>query len=278
MHRYLFETGDMAPRLYGNVAIGMFMNVNDYVTFVATALPFSLYKFFNVSNLVKKLYYSLISIISLFLLIRSESRTVLLVFVAFTGILVYLFCKNSLRNKIIVFLAFSLIAYILHYSNQLLQSVYDYLLVFMVDSAEHSNLIRINLIKNGLYFLEETYGFGVGAGNLYDWLGEKSIYFIGGVRFIHNWYVEILATFGVILFIFYIIFHTKILLILFKERNNKKIWEKHNIIFISFVIFSITSISSSSNVFSEWVWMYLVFVSTYCLYLNSRIRNYVKAC
>lgn len=132
-----------------------------------------------------------------------------------------------------------------------------------IDLTGRSDIARLNLIKNGLYFLKQTHGLGVGAGNLYNWLADRSIYYIGDLRFIHNWYVEVLVTFGVAFFILYIIFHGRMLYKLYSNKYH--ISSLKTTFFLSFVCFSVVSISSSSNVYSEWVWMYLVVVSLYML-------------
>lgn len=136
----------------------------------------------------------------------------------------------------------------------------------MIDLSGSSDIARLNLIKNGLYFLKQTYGFGVGAGNLYNWLAERSIYYIGDLRFIHNWYIEVLVTFGVVFFILYMIFHGRILHKLYSHKYRTSSLKTS--FFLSFLCFSVVSISSSSNVYSEWVWMYLVVVSLYTLSLD----------
>ena len=131
--------------------------------------------------------------------------------------------------------------------------------------AEYSDNVRINLIKNGLYFLAETYGFGVGAGNLHYWLRDRTVYDVGQIMFIHNWYIEVLVTFGVLFFVIYMLFHITVFLDLYKNIDRNNIWSLNNVFLMSYIVFSIVCISSSSNTSAEWVWMYFASVSTYCL-------------
>ena len=273
-HRYIFEIGPVNEiESYGNVAIGMFYNLNDYATFVMTMFPFSVYKFFNQKGIFKRLYYGTVVGLSVYLLIKSGSRAVVLALVFVSFFSCYLFFRKYLDNK----LKYVCIAFGLALLPFVFFTAQSYIMTFlrfnMVNANASNDIARINLIRNGLYFLKETYGLGVGAGNLYLWLAERSIYPIGHLRFIHNWYLEILVTFGVLFFIIYMAFHSKVFFSLLKSINNDSIWSRNNIILLSFISFSVVCISSSSNVYSEWVWMYLVFVSTYCLFIAGTLDN-----
>lgn len=133
--------------------------------------------------------------------------------------------------------------------------------------SKSSDQVRWNLIRNGFYFLRKTYGFGVGAGNLYEWLSTKSVYYIGSIRYMHNWYIEILATFGVVIFVLYLIYHIRVMLaLLHNSRTERNILGIHTGYLLSFICFTLMSISSSTNVYSEWVWMYLAVFSAYTVH------------
>lgn len=275
-HRYLFEIGDVifkSNRLYGNVAISMFRNLNDYATFVMTMCPFAVYKYFEQQGILKKVYYGAISLLSIFMLIRSESRAVVLTIIVLLAFLLYLNYKKSAQNKIVLSFACVIILFSFLLLPSLQQVVVNILEHNFINPESGSDSARINLIKNGLYFLFETYGFGVGAGNLVVWLGQKSVYDIGSLLFIHNWYVEILVTFGILFFLVYVVFHVKVLLNLYKKIDKTKVWSKNNTILISFLAFSIVCISSSSNFSAEWVWMYFSWISMYSLSLGKKIMG-----
>ena len=143
-----------------------------------------------------------------------------------------------------------------------------------IDTATTSDIIRINLLRNGIYFLKQTHWLVVGAGNLKLWLENKSIYNIAQILYMHNWYMEIFVTFGVVVFILYIIFHVNIFISLIKKINNKdEEFVRAIAFFSSFVIFSITSISSSSNIYSEWFWMYIAMCISYIDFVSIKNKN-----
>lgn len=266
-NRYIFEIGSVSKRLYGKVAISMFFNQNDYATFAVTILPFAIYLLIKKTGWLYKIYYSFIVAASIFLSLRSESRGAILGLILIVGTILFLWMRKSKRIKIIGFCAVLAVIGLIAISQDLQELLQNTISAILYDNSGVSNDIRTNLIKNGLYFLKSTHGLGVGAGNLYQWLLEKTIYPVEGILLIHNWYLEIAVTFGLFLFALYMIFHVKIIISLGKNFNVKKeFWTTSNTILISFIAFSLVSISSSSNVYSEWVWMYLVFISTFVMF------------
>ena len=263
---YLFETENVnvSRRLFGHVAIGMFHNLNDYATFLTTMAPFAVYRLFNSKNVIEKLYSFFLTTASLYLIIVSESRGAILTLIVlmFVGIVELARKNNRIKLIILASLVVFVLALILDLAG-IRASVFNLIRRNSINFAGNSDIARINLIRNGLYFLQRTYGFGVGAGNLYQWLAEESIYYIGGLRFIHNWYIEVLVTFGILFFTIYIVFHIKLLINLYKKKSS--IPQLGTAFFLSFICFSIVSISSSSNVYSEWVWMYFVIVALFSI-------------
>ena len=262
-HRYLFEIGTINSKAqYGHVPISMFHNLNDYATFVTTVFPFTIYRFFENKDPINRIYCLFLAVVSLFLIIIGKSRGAILTLLAFLCAGVFMFArKNSRNRRIVIGGIFAFAIAIITDLGEIRTSLLNFIRRNWINVDRYSDSARINLIKNGLYFLKKTFGFGVGAGNLYKWLDEKSIYDIGYLKFIHNWYVEVLVTFGVLFFIIYLCFHGKIMYRLFSKSYGKS--RLKTTFFLSFVCFSIVSISSSSNIYSEWVWMYLVVVALF---------------
>lgn len=275
-HQYLFEVGSISARSYGNVAVSMFYNLNDYSTFVVTILPLAIYLLFRRNGLAYKAYYSFICIISCFLTLQNGSRGALLGLALIIGVILLLLVRQNRRAKMLGLIMASLAVIAIVTIPSIRNGLLSYFGALLPHKSSLSDNYRLNLIKNGFYFLRQTYGFGVGAGNLYQWLSEKAIYPIGILLFIHNWYVEIAVTFGVLFFALYAYFHTRIAVTLFKsKRTGNTFWTIDKAIFASFAAFSVVAVSSSSNIYSEWVWMYLVFVSTYAVFCRKRsIRSH----
>ena len=74
-------------------------------------------------------------------------------------------------------------------------------------TAEESNLIRLNLTLSGLQMVVSSYGLGVGGGN-FNYLVEngKAGYWTGAITDPHNWWIEVLSQYGVLVFGAYVAF------------------------------------------------------------------------
>ena len=125
--------------------------------------------------------------------------------------------------------------------------------------SNSSNSIRFSLIKNGLQFLLMTFGFGVGSGQIEYWMLNKSVYSTGEIVNMHNWWMELLTGYGIIVFAGYIIFYIRLFMDYFKEYKEKtRLSEK--IIPLSLctcmVGFVLSSISSSSSITVEYLWVF----------------------
>ncbi len=266
--KYLFETGNVSSYDYGKAAIGIFHNLNDYATFVTTMLPFSVYRLFSEKKTPFRIYYAALFGLSIYMILCSRSRAAMLTLLILAVTYLHVFCRNSNKRKLILLavVGFLLVLYMSY--APLRQIVTEFFQQNTINEESGSDKARINLINNGLHFLVVTHGFGVGAGNLNEWLSSRSIFNIGQLTYIHNWYAEILVTFGIPFMLLYVYFHLKVFFsILAAGTKSKQIFSLENTILLSFVSFSIVSISSSSNFYSEWVWMYLVLVSAFSMLL-----------
>ena len=95
--------------------------------------------------------------------------------------------------------------------------------------GEESDIIRLNLIKSGWDFLTETCFMGVGAGNIEYWMANKSHIYMMGYTNMHNWYMEILVGYGIIVFTLFLIMVVKMIkkLVLYMSKTNNKLFELH---------------------------------------------------
>lgn len=129
----------------------------------------------------------------------------------------------------------------------------------MLIAENYSNSARINLIKNGMIFLFNTYGMGTGAGNVEYWMSNFAVFNTDGLVNMHNWWVEILVSYGIIIFIFYLILYYKIFASLWKNYHTSH-ENTHRVISLSLMgfmlAFIIGSISPSSVFVLEWFWIF----------------------
>ena len=137
---------------------------------------------------------------------------------------------------------------------------------FLTETLFNSgDLIRINLIKNGFVFLKDSFGFGVGAGNIPYYLENYSRFEIGTIFSLHNWWLDILITYGVGLFILYLVYYGKLVVILYKMKNTSNDFVRYtSISFISILSsYLIGSTSSSSNFPIMWIWVFFAIMISF---------------
>jgi teichuronic acid biosynthesis protein TuaE len=150
---------------------------------------------------------------------------------------------------------------------QKILSVLNKVLYFDFNATDSSDPIRVNLIKNGFEFLKHTFGFGTGAGNIEYWMANKSIYDTLLVTNMHNWWMEILTGYGVFVFVGYMWMYltmTKGFFTAFMHSEDKFIQNVSIGLLCCMVAFLMGSVSSSSNITQEWLWVFWgVVVGTY---------------
>ena len=118
-----------------------------------------------------------------------------------------------------------------------------------------SDYVRTNLIRNGFYFLGRTWGMGVGSGQIASWITSDAIYATQGVVAMHNWWIELLTSYGIFMFAGYLVFYMK----LFSDYYQKLRVNRDGIammICATMIGFVIAAIGPSSALSSEWLWMF----------------------
>ncbi len=108
---------------------------------------------------------------------------------------------------------------------------------------------RINFIRNGLVYLFNSYGFGVGAGNANHYIENYQYYYTFGYSNPHNWWLEILVNYGLLIFGGFVYYYISLLMNLYRMRGQAespvaKILSES--LLLSIVIFFFASMSPSS--------------------------------
>lgn len=133
-------------------------------------------------------------------------------------------------------------------------------MVIRITEGENSDNIRKNLILNGLLFLLPTLGMGTGIGGIESYMASNWVYETYGITNIHNWWMEILVGSGIFIFAGYIIFYIKLCrdnYSRYKSKNTTSLERSTAFAFLGFMIaFIIASISSSSNMGNEMLWVF----------------------
>ena len=116
----------------------------------------------------------------------------------------------------------------------------------------------------------------MGAGNAQFWLANESIVPNSNILYLHNWFLEILVEYGLIIFILYIIFYYKVFktsLVIFKKSKNSFDINFSLSVMVFMIGFIIVSFSSHSLVYNEWFWIYWAIIISYQWNLSLNEKN-----
>lgn len=256
------------------VPVSMFGNTNDYATFLVIGIFITYIVLLNSNNKSIKALSVITILSSIFLIFRTGSRANLLGLIVGLIVLVYMkyFKKISIKTLFIILG----IPIVILLNPTFIENIFMSLsneLQFSFDGG--SDYVRLNLIRNGLHFLKETIGFGTGAGNIEYWMATEKLYNVGTIENIHNWWMEILVGYGVIVFIGYVLIYVKMAKRLYHSYlNNNNIFIKNTSLGLLSIMaaFVVTSISSSSNIPTEWLWVFWGIVIAYIGYVEKTLN------
>ncbi|SMQ78790.1 teichuronic acid biosynthesis protein TuaE [Bacillus sp. OV166] len=244
----------------------VFFNQNDFATFLTISFFFYLSLTKNSKLVFLKTTSCILSILCVYLIYLTESRASLLG--VMIGLIVYMFILLPRFLKKVaaiigstVFL-FCVIVFFGRFIN-MFERLFSAATFYPSNELLPSNLARLNLLRNTLHFSLETFGFGVGAGNIPFYLKNESIYATNHVVEVHNWLAEIMGNFGVIILLGYVTMYAYLFVSLYKfykectNRNHKGLLEACMMGSIGFLVSSISP-SSVSNLYFHWVFLGLV--------------------
>ncbi|MGB3479106.1 MAG: O-antigen ligase family protein [bacterium] len=252
---------------------GVFYNPNDYATFLAISIPFMLVACRYVRNIATKIIGVLGMIAAFYLIVITGSRANTLA-VIIELVFVLFFLTNLSEKLKAVFTSIICLIIALPFLPVNLFS--------MIVSAELSSLtartevqagsiaIRSNLARNCLEFLYPTAGLGVGSGNVEYWMENFARHNTAGILNAHNWWLEILTNYGILIFICYIAVYLWLIIRLWRSWCRTNVPKERMIteaLLLSLVGFSVASISSSSIMAFEPNWMLFAFALAF---LNHR--------
>jgi teichuronic acid biosynthesis protein TuaE len=262
---YLFLSVDKIAK-YSRLShpVSAFGNTNDFSTFMLFSFWVTYICLVNSRTYLMKIINLLLMISSVLLIISTASRANLLGLLLSVMILIVLYIKRKRATNTLLVLLFLLgVVFVIVLLNPVVvNSIFVSVnenLNFNFSSEGGSDSVRINLIKNGLSFLISTFGFGVGAGNIEHWMSHETIYSTGGVFNLHNWWLEILVGYGLIIFVMYLVFYVKLFKNIYRKfkYSTNKMDISISLGIICFMVgYVIGSISSSSNISSEWLWVF----------------------
>lgn len=254
-----------------------FTNQNDYATYIVLYSPFIFVWCKYYTSIYSRILSSSTIIAGLYLLIMTTSRSCYIAFgIGFIFWIIFCFRFSGVIKTLIILVAFYFIVFNkLEIISEILTNQ-----ILSLTFIDTSNEIRLNLIKNAFYFLLNSFGAGVGAGNAEYYMQYHSIYYVAWITNVHNWWIEILVNYGVLVFSGYVILYVKILLELLicykklEKRNEIIICEA---LLVGWISFFIASMASSSIMAFSQQWLYLGFILSFLNYIRFSNCNYREA-
>ena len=240
-----------------------FGNQNDFATMILAGMFVAVILFLNTKKIWFKFFIIVYLISGFFMINITDSRSNLLGLIVGVAAIVAVKFLDFKFSRIIFYIVLGVISVFLLLL-VLSPSFRETLSIFLIQLFEGtirrfgSNRNRINMVLNGFYFLLRTFGLGVGAGNVEHYLVNESILYVDAPN-IHNWFMDILSGYGIIVFTLYIIMYVYILRRLFMNYiySTDSFIKNTSLVFLGYLIaFIISSMSSATNIIIEWQWIF----------------------
>lgn len=262
----LDKYGTFSGQFFSRIPVTIFENQNDYATMLLAYLALTIIFYQLANTIISKGIYLIIIPATFYLIYRTQSRMVLLsaivfLFIYFAYHLVFYLSKKQWRGLLLFGVVALIALFILPPTRRLIFSVF-----YTGGQYDMSgDMVRMNLWRNGLFFLAATFGFGVGAGNIETWMEQFAILPTEVIVNMHNWWLEILTGYGLYIFMAYCLMYGILIFRLSQLRKvQTKIRREITIALLAFLwSFILASITSANNILIEWHWVFFALIIVY---------------
>lgn len=246
---------------------GVFFNPNDFATFLALSIPFGVSVLRYGRRMAPRLVACGAGAVAFYLIVVTGSRAnmlAVLLEVAFLGLFLTGFWQKvgvammgGICGAILLFYTAGPVSSFFSEVSGELGSIYT-----QAKQESGSIAIRANLARNGLLFLHSTGGIGVGAGNSEYWMAHFAEYDTAGILNPHNWWLEVLMEYGVLVFVGYVALYVGLIRGLWRawrashDRVHRMVAEA---LLLSMVGFAVAGVSSSSIMAFKPQWLLFAF-------------------
>ena len=266
----------------------VFTNQNDYAAYIIISLPMILSLIRYYSRWTIRVLGIILFIAGLWLLIETVSRSCYIAFIMGMTFWFLFLLRLKIKFKLLALTVSIVVIGIVAFPIQtryFLDKVEIQLAslpsTIILSESNEAQGIRARLIKNALYFFALSAGFGVGAGNIDYYIKNYQVYPASDHTNVHNWWIEILANYGVFIFIGYLIFYFSLLYKLWKAYN-KQINKTEKMlcegILVGLICFFMAAISSSSIIGFRPQWIYFGFALSLLNYYRIKTRKKRLTC
>lgn len=241
--------------------VSTFTNTNNLACYLSIMIFFIMYAWSLNKSKKIKVWYLVLLIFSIYLNIKTASRGAVIAMILGLVVFIILSLKNA-KSIIYFILVLMISAMIVLESPTLQKNISDIIFeAFSVDisAKSGSDFYRTNAYLNGLDFFKSSYGIGISPGNVGYWMENYGTRFTNNVKPLHNWWLEILVTSGVLITIMMIIVWFKTYKKLIKNyiSSDKKEAIKSAALIAWGISFAIACIAPSSLYKMEWPWILL---------------------
>jgi teichuronic acid biosynthesis protein TuaE len=264
-----------ANPVYSYIPTSVFVNENDFASFISLSVFFILSGILYYKNIMVRSAGLLLILVSVYMLEVTSSRANILAVLIGLGFWFLFLTKTKLKIKLLFWSALGAgIVSVLFFDKveALFNAVFQLVssLVVTSGSDETSTDIRINLLKNSMIFLQNTFGFGVGTGNSDFYMKNFAEYSTGNIVNVHNWWIEILVNYGVVIFTLYCLFYLYLLKELYVINRNipeQSLLKLFSVaLLLAMVVFPLSSVSPSSQIALNYFWVLYGFVIAFINY------------
>lgn len=239
--------------------VSIFTNTNNFGLYLALISIILLGVIFVSENRLLRMGSAALLASSIFLLFRTGSRGAIIANVL-AIIVFFLLLRKSLKFAVgvgVVLVAVSVLMIVNPSLFDNLEQMYQQAFRVNLDAVSGSDFYRVNMLQNGMDFLNSTYGMGIGPGNVEHWMKNYGTRFTNHVNNIHNWWIEILVSSGVVVFgaviVAWLATYRKLIMKYLSGFNRNAISA-----LIAFgIAFAIGCISPSTLYMAEWPWFML---------------------
>lgn len=264
-----------ANPIYSYIPTSVFVNENDFASFISLSVFFILSGILFYKNTIVRIAGILLILVSVYMLEVTSSRANILAVLIGLGFWFLFLTKTKLKIKLLFWSTFGAgIVSVLFFDkveslfNAVVQLISS--LVVTSGSDETSTDIRINLLKNSMIFLQNTFGFGVGTGNSDVYMKNFAEYPTGNIINVHNWWIEILVNYGVVIFTLYCLFYIyllKELYVINRDIPEQSLLKLFSVaLLLAMVVFPLSSVSPSSQIALNYFWVLYGFVIAFINY------------
>jgi len=272
MTKYRPESRNVLSR----IPISIYPNENDFATVMLMGSFILLLLARTTKNLYSKIGYSILWVTCFWLIYQTDSRANVLAFGLGIGAMVLAYFARVLTRKhfaVALGAAAGAGSIALIASSAARQQVAGLLEILSTDTFHGtSNEMRVNLIRNGFAFLRNSFGFGVGAGNIEHYMQTNAIFQTGGISNMHNWWMEILTGYGIVIFFLYMFMYISMIrkAYLYYRHSDDAFVRKTALAILGYLAaFTMSSISSASNIINEWQWVIFGVIIAFFSYCES---------